>query len=183
MTETQALPRARFLATLDIVHREGRQLAYSWHRLFDAPLDAGWARDLADKPELAERLEAFVSRFGRMQDTLGEKLLPRWLQALAETPGSLIETLNRAERLGVLESTERWLEARKLRNRLVHEYMTDPGQFAEDLLLARDYSRMFIDSHNRLVEFAKRRMDIQAEALPGSLADPAHTETALIEPR
>ncbi len=52
-------------------------------------------------PELAKRLEAFVSRCGRMQDTIADKLLPRWLLAMAETPGSQIAVLNRAERLGV----------------------------------------------------------------------------------
>jgi hypothetical protein len=36
---------------------------------------------------------------------MADKLFPRWLQALAETSGSQIETLNRAERLGVLTST------------------------------------------------------------------------------
>lgn len=70
-----------------------------------------------------------MSRFGRMQDTIADKLFPRWLLALAETPGSQIETLNRAERLGILNSTERWLEMRNLRNRLVHEYMTDSAKF------------------------------------------------------
>jgi len=87
-------------------------------------------RQLDAHPELAERLETFVSRFGRMQHTIADKLLPRWLQALAETPGSQIETLNRAERLGVLASTEQWLEARKLRNHWVHEYMDDANASA-----------------------------------------------------
>lgn len=80
--------------------------------------------------ERAERLEAFVSRFGRMQDTLADKLLPRWLSALAEPVGSQIENLNRAERLGVVEDTLQWLEARKLRNRLVHEYAIEAADFA-----------------------------------------------------
>jgi len=40
--------------------------------------------------------------------------------------------------LGVLTSTEQWLEARNLRNRLVHEYITEPEKFAEDLALAKE---------------------------------------------
>lgn len=83
-----------------------------------------WVSNLEQNPLCAEQLEAYMSRFGRMQDTMADKLLPRWLLALAEAPGSQIETLNRAERLGVLSSTEKWLQARNLRNRLVHEYMT-----------------------------------------------------------
>ena len=76
---------------------------------------------MENNPEIVESLEAFVSRFGRMQDTIADKLLPRWLLILAETPGSQIETLNRAERLDVPSNVENWLAARKLRNKLVHE--------------------------------------------------------------
>ena len=72
-----------------------------------------------------------MSRYGRLQDTIADKLLPRWLRALAERPGSQIEVLNRAEQLGVLEDVSQWLEARQLRNTLIHEYMEDSATFAE----------------------------------------------------
>jgi len=38
------------------------------------------AQDLENNIELAERVEAFVARFGRLQDTLGDKLLPTLLK-------------------------------------------------------------------------------------------------------
>ncbi len=166
------LPQDRFLHTLEIVFREGRHLAYSWDRLYSQPIDAVWVSGLEDNPEIAERLEAFISRFGRMQDTIAGKLLPRWLLALAETPGSQIETLNRAEKLGVVESVERWLEARKLRNRLVHEYMVNAEVFVEDLELARNYSLMILQSYNRLCSFATSRMGIKDNAIPERLKLP-----------
>ncbi|WP_205738551.1 hypothetical protein [Billgrantia endophytica] len=105
----QLLPVDRFLSTLDIVEREGRHLRYSWNSLFGvgAPEpDADWVAGLEHHPEEAVRLEAFVSRYGRMQDTIADKLIPRWLQSMAERTGSQIENLNRAERLGMLESVE-----------------------------------------------------------------------------
>lgn len=166
MSHHEMLPIRRFLRTMDVVRREGEHLAYSRGRVFGQPVDALWVRNLEDAPELAERLEAFVSRFGRMQDTIADKLLPRWLQALAENPGSQIENLNRAERLGVIESVERWLEARKLRNRLVHEYMENPDSFAEDLMLAHDYTDLLIDAFNRVHEFASTRMGVSGSDLP-----------------
>lgn len=170
MSVTAGLPVERFLQTLEIVAREGKHLSYSWRSLFGQTIDATWVRNLDHAPEIAERLEAFVSRFGRMQDTTADKLLPRWLLALAEKPGSQIETLNRAERLGIVASTERWLEARNLRNRLVHEYMTDPAQFAADLNLAKEYSLMLLHVFNRLREDAMIRMGLEEENLPGGLA-------------
>jgi hypothetical protein len=166
VTHHEMLPIRRFLQTMDVVRREGEHLAYSRRRVFGQPVDAQWVRELEAAPELAERLEAFVSRFGRMQDTIADKLLPRWLQALAESPGSQIENLNRAERLGVIESVERWLEARKLRNRLVHEYMENPNSFAEDLMLAHEYTDLLIDAFNRVRVFASTRMGLAEGDLP-----------------
>lgn len=171
MSDTPLLPVDRFLHTLTIVYREGCHLDYSRQRLFAEPIDTEWVRGLERAPELAERLEAFVSRFGRMQDTMADKLLPRWLIAQAETPGSQIEVLNRAERLGVLDDVEAWLEARQLRNRLIHEYMEDPEVFARDLRLAEGCSSLLQDTYEALRRFAAERMAVGATQLPPSLTD------------
>lgn len=172
MSSTLELPIIRFLHTLEIVAKEGRHLSYSWNSLSSQTIDVEWVDSLEQNPGCAEQLEAFVSRFGRMQDTMADKLFPRWLAALAEIPGSQIETLNRAERLGVLTSTERWLEARNLRNRLVHEYMTAPEKFIEDLVLAKEYSLMLIEAFNRLRLDAMTRMGHKKESLPEELPLP-----------
>ena len=166
------LPIDRFLHTLDVVSREGRHLLYSWEKLYKQHIDTDWVKSLDNKPELAEGLEAFMSWFGRMQDTVADKLLPRWLMALAETPGSQIETLNRAEKLGVLADVSAWLEARKLRNILVHEYMENPKDFVENLLLAKEYSFLIVNCFNKLQEFASERMNIKESQLPQKLKLP-----------
>ena len=163
------LPVDRFLTTLDIVSREITHLNYSYHKLFSQSIDVNWVCSLNDNPDIAEQLEAFVSRFGRLQDTIADKLLPRWLSALAETPGSQIETLNRAERLGIIESVDKWLQARKLRNRLVHEYMESEEDFAEDILAAKEYSVLLVESYNHLCEFAEKRMSISTDRIPKKL--------------
>jgi len=173
MPNGRTLAAERFLQTLEIVYREGKHLAYSWGRLYSEPIDVEWTEKLETRPELAERLEAYLSRFGRMQDTMGGKLLPRWLTVLAEVPGSQIETLNRAERLDVLESAEQWLAARYLRNRLIHEYMEQAERFTEDLLLAKEYSRLLIETYNRIREYALTRMDLDAIRVPGRLRLPS----------
>jgi hypothetical protein len=98
MLQPSLLPVDRFLSTLEIVRREGERLAYSWRRLYAHPIDIDWIRRLKDEPEAAEQLEAFVSRFGRMQDTIADTLLPRWLLALGiarEYSLMLMRTYNR----------------------------------------------------------------------------------------
>lgn len=169
MNPEPLLPTGRFLATLHIVYREGVQLSYSWHRLYDQTIDQYWVEQLNQRPDQAEILEAFASRFGRMQDTIADKLLPRWLLALAERPGSQIETLNRAERLGVLENMEQWLQARKLRNLLVHEYIQSPASFSDYLQLAKEYSPLLLTTYNRLQSYSVTNMGIGDKALPEQL--------------
>jgi hypothetical protein len=68
------------------------------------------------------------------------------------------EVLNRAERLGVIESTEHWLAARKLRNRLVHECAESADGFAADLRLALDSTPMLMETYQRVCDFAATRM-------------------------
>ncbi|UZR29313.1 hypothetical protein [Methylococcus mesophilus] len=169
MNETILSPLQRFLATLDIVHREARHLAWSHRRLFAQQIDLAWVDSLDTYPERAEQLEAFISRFGRLQDTIGDKLLPRWLLALAERPASQIESLNRAERLGVIESVDLWLEARQLRNRLVHEYMADSSDFLANLTLADSYSSMLLRTYENFRRDTVARIGVALNELPPSL--------------
>ena len=171
MTRASAIPGLdRFLFTLTVVERELRHLEYSRERVFAEPIDAAWVECLARDPEKAESLEAFVSRFGRTQDTIASKLIPRWLNALAEDPGSLLAALNWAERLGVVERVDHWLEARALRNRLVHEYMDDPQQFAVDLSLAESYVGMLFATWERIHTHARERMEIPSDQLPSGFS-------------
>jgi inactivated superfamily I helicase len=63
--------RLAFLAR--VVQRECSHLAATDGRLFMAPFTSERAALLASDEGLAERVEAFVGRFGRLQDTLGDK--------------------------------------------------------------------------------------------------------------
>ncbi len=125
--------RARLRFLVGVVEKEARHLAQTDARLFSEPFTPEKAERLEEDVALAERVDAFVTRFGRLQDTLGNKLLPRYLQALGERPGAFIDNLLLAERLGLVPDAERWLQLRKLRNRMIHEYIEDPGLLAEAL--------------------------------------------------
>jgi len=108
-----------------ITQKEISHLQDTDRRLFADLFKVEAAQKIETDPILAERLDAFVSRFGRLQDNLGDKFLPQLLSAMAEKPGAAIDNLDRAERLGWIESAEAWLEIRKLRNQMVHEYIED----------------------------------------------------------
>lgn len=127
-------PKLRFLA--EVVLAEAEHLLVADARLFALPMTAERATGLKTDIDLSERTDAFVARFSRLQDTMADKLLPALLQWLAEPVGAAIDNLNRAERLGWISSVETWLEARRLRNRMIHEYVRDSSELAAALNLA-----------------------------------------------
>ena len=122
--------RLRFL--LDVVALEAEHLQATDRRLFAQPFTAERAASLRDDGALSEQLDAFAARFARLQDTAADKLLPALLLRLGENLGSVLDNLDRAARLGLLQRpSEDWLAARSLRNRLVHEYIRKPELLAQ----------------------------------------------------
>ncbi len=81
-------------------------------------------------------LDQLAYRFGKLQDSMGEKCLPGLL-AVAEEPlppnATFAEKLQRLERLGVISSTAEWRELREIRNQIAHEYIDQPALMAATL--------------------------------------------------
>lgn len=75
-------------------------------------------------------LDQYIFRFSKLQDMMGNRLFPLTLEALAEpaTDKAFIDILNRLEKLGILDSALDWIQIRKIRNDVAHEY---PASFAE----------------------------------------------------
>jgi hypothetical protein len=144
-SSTQRLP---FLAR--VAEKESRHLAATTKRLFAQPFTPARAAQLEDDPELGERVDAFVARFGRLQDTLGDKLLPALLTALGERVGAVIDNLDRAERLGFIPSADEWMTMRKLRNQMIREYIENPLILADALEAGHRYVPVLVDVTARL---------------------------------
>ncbi len=142
------------LLALELAQKEVAHLAYTHRTLFAQPIDLDWVRSLAQREDLSEKIDAFVSRFGRLQDHIGEKLIPRFAALLGSTPKSLLDNLAYAERAGWVESAETFVSARKLRNLLVHEYMAEAELFLEALHASDEATRMLMDIVTRVEQQA-----------------------------
>lgn len=146
--------RLDFLAR--VTEKECRHLLDTDGRLFGSLFTMEEAQKIETDPILAERLDAFVSRFGRLQDTVGDKLLPTLLSALAETPGPAIDNLDKAEKFGLIASADAWMEMRRLRNQMVHEYIEDLAVLASALRSGHDFVPALVSSARRCVAEAQR---------------------------
>ncbi|MBK1700720.1 hypothetical protein [Thiococcus pfennigii] len=153
--DPDALHRLRFLVR--VTQREMEHLQTTDHRLFQRPFTAEAVAQLAHQPDLAERVDAFVSRFGRLQDTLGDKLLPELLRALGERVGAAIDNLDRAERLGLLSSADAWMTVRRLRNQMIHAYIEDPVVLADALQTGHESVPLLLDAADRMHAEIRRR--------------------------
>ena len=140
---------------LNLAKKEATHLAYTHRTLYAQRIDLEWVHNLAQRDDLAEKIDAFVSRFGRLQDHIGDKLIPRFVTLLGGTPTSLLDNLAYAEKARWVESTESFISARKLRNLLVHEYMAEAELFLEALQTADDATHMLIDIVARIERQAR----------------------------
>lgn len=143
-----------------VTQKEIAHLQDTDRRLFADLFTVEMAQRIETDPILAERLDAFVSRFGRLQDNLGDKFLPLLLQAMAEKPGTAIDNLDRAERLGWIESAETWLEVRKLRTQMVHEYIEDLAILSSALQAGHTHVATLVTAGRNLVAQAMRLITV-----------------------
>ena len=147
--------RIKFLSR--VVRKECKHLAITDQRLFQQPFTIETASKLEYDVDFAERVEAFVGRFARLQDTVGDKLLPVLLKALGETVASAIDNLDRAERLGLISSADDWMTMRELRNQMVHEYVEDLAVLTTALSSGHSFVQQLIESANAMIAEIEHR--------------------------
>jgi len=117
-------------------------------------------------PEGIDQLESFGDKFGRMQDTIMDKLLPQLLKAVGENPGTAIDNLGRAERLNLIGCSDDWISMRGLRNMLVHEYIESPLEMLIALRQARNFTDQLHDTFLAISKYAQDRLSV---SLPSNL--------------
>ena len=75
--------------------------------------------------ETMERFEALTARFARLSDITIQKVF-RTLDALdLEDRGTVRDRINRAEKRGLIESADDFIDIRMVRNEIAHEYKTE----------------------------------------------------------
>jgi hypothetical protein len=72
-----------------------------------------------------DAFEALASRFARVSDILLQKFFRALDVVELSEGGTLLDVLLRAEKRGLVESADHFLEIRELRNEISHEYATE----------------------------------------------------------
>lgn len=144
-----------FVSNLDMCQRHADRMAWAMTTLVNLrplspeKLASVTAIDLAV-------LDQFVIRFTKLQDAMGARLLPSLLE-LTQEPGSLntfIDKLNRLEKIGAIESAERWQKFREMRNQFAHDYPDDPAIQASLLNKGFDLAEALLSELETIKTFA-----------------------------
>jgi len=152
--------RPAILATL----KQCRIHAQVMHEALDELGDTRFDENTVTRIGIQERrlLDQLAYRFSKLQDRMGMKLLPMLLDR-AEEPlpqdATFAEKLQRLERLGVLESVERWRELREIRHQLAHEYVDAPALKAAVLNRFIKGAGALLHIWRKAEAFAKRHED------------------------
>ena len=73
--------------------------------------------------EERDRFESLTSKFARLSDLIIKQAIKVIdILDLEEAPETVRDAINRAEKKGLISSAEKFIEIRKLRNRISHEY-------------------------------------------------------------
>lgn len=119
--------------TLDLHIKRAKQ-AYAEVVCFAGDLNTQSLDDF-DKVKV---IDSFIFRFIKIQDLMGNKLFREVLVALAEynSSMSLLDVLDRLEKLELLPDASQWIDYRNLRNILTHEYPDNRDELIEGVQLA-----------------------------------------------
>ena len=88
--------------------------------------------DIGQKKEYTfEELESFdslTSKYARTSDIFLQKIIRTIWALLHETQMPLIDVLNKAEKLSIIDSSDQLIEIRDIRNQIAHEYLPEAIQ-------------------------------------------------------
>ena len=88
--------------------------------------------------EKIKTIDTFIYRFIKLQDMMGEKLFKVFLDEIGEYRDnmSLLDILDKLEKFEIIENSMDWMEYRKLRNKLTHEYPNNEEDVVDGIKIA-----------------------------------------------
>jgi len=109
--------------------------------------------------EAIKTIDAFVYRFVKLQDYMGQKLFKNLLKSLGEDYDSLsfLDILDKLEKLGIIPKADEWIQIRKLRNKLTHEYPDNISLVKDEIILAIEKIRNFEEVLRVISSYVKNK--------------------------
>lgn len=99
-------------------------------------------------------LEAMTGRFARMSDLFTQKVLKTIDAVEGTAPGTVRDRLLEAEKKNIIDSADTFMEIRKVRNQIAHDYEMD--SLKDIFLFAFQNSQLLVDAIKTANEYSKK---------------------------
>jgi len=107
--------------------------------------------------EEQDRFESLTAKFARLSDLIIKQAIKLIdIIDLDEPPETVRDSINRAEKKGLIESGIRFIEIRKLRNRIAHEYTESEEDISEIYKEVLQSTPLLFDSVNRIKNYCRK---------------------------
>ncbi|RJP27552.1 MAG: hypothetical protein C4527_13240 [Candidatus Omnitrophota bacterium] len=133
---------------LERLETAGKIFAYSWE----------CCQKIEEKKDYSHReldqIDAFTSRFARLSDLVIQKLFRLINQIDLEEEGSIRDRINLAEKKGLIQTADCFIQIRILRNEIAHEYL--PDAMIQIFKKCKEYAPYLLDSIRRINEYCQK---------------------------
>lgn len=112
---------------LKIAEIHAKRIAYAMDRLSKLfPISPSAVENISEQDFLF--IELLTTRFSKLQDFIGAKLVDAFLDSQGELTYNMtmIDKINKLERLAIIDDATLWSRMREVRNHLAHEYPDHP---------------------------------------------------------
>jgi len=109
--------------------------------------------------EKIKTIDAFIFRFIKLQDFMGDKLFKDILKAVGDYKDnmSLIDILDKLEKLEIIKNADHWINYRAVRNKLTHEYPDNQEEILEGINLAIIYFEEINQILNGIMSYIEQK--------------------------
>jgi len=110
--------------------------------------------------EEQDRFESLTAKFARLSDLIIKQAIKLIdILDLDEPSETVRDSINRAEKKGLIESGIRFVEIRKLRNRIAHEYAESDEDIVEIYKETLQSTPLLFDSVRRIIVYCRKHTD------------------------
>jgi len=108
-------------------------------------------------PDEEDRFEALTAKFARLSDLILKKVIRTIDKLDIDDPATTMrDTISRAEKKGLISGEMKFIEIRKRRNEIAHEYAGTDKDFIEIYKYVLENSHYLFDSVNRIKKYCEK---------------------------
>lgn len=107
--------------------------------------------------EEQDRFEALTAKFARLSDLILKQAIKLIdILDLEEPPETIRDAINRAEKKGLISSSVKFVEIRKLRNKIAHEYAESDRDIVDIYTEVLGKAPLLFDSVERIILYCSK---------------------------